>query len=268
MPSADALAAVAGRFHRGLALSCVVVGALALGACAVLPSDATALADAEQLNDPFEPVNRGIYAFNTEVRHTLSPLVADAGIFTPVLVGVHNVLVNLREPLVFSNDLIQGRDCAAGASLRRFMVNSTIGLGGVLDVGKDLGIEAHENDFGQTLAVWGAPAGPFMMLPVLGPSDFRGTTGMVVEYFADPVDVGFRGAGLHGVGLPLTGMDLTDREIEVGDDLDKLDRTSLDGYAALRSAYRQNLDSSISDDRCPAVLRIPSGGGNQQASGR
>jgi phospholipid-binding lipoprotein MlaA len=224
---------------------------MALNACALLPGDAAA-----QLNDPFEPVNRGIYAFNTEVRHALTPIAEEAAPLGPILLGLHNVLVNLREPLVFSNDLAQGRECAAGASLRRFMVNSTLGIGGLFDVGKQFGVEAHDNDFGQTLAVWGLPPGPFLMLPVLGPSDFRGTTGTAVEYFADPVDIGLQQAAASAAILPLAGMDLADRQIDAGSDLDKLERTSLDGYAALRSAYRQNLASSIADDKCPSVLRV------------
>ena len=227
-----------------------------LDACASLPSDAVALGQVEQLNDPLEAANREIYAFNTGARHVLSPVVEQGAVLGPLWLGVHNVLVNLREPLVFSNDLAQGRDCAAGASLRRFMVNSTLGIGGIFDVGKKFGIEAHENDFGQTLAVWGLPPGPFLMLPVLGPSDMRGTTGMAVEYFADPVDIGVRSASIVAATWPVTGIDVADREINAASDLDRLERSSLDGYAALRSAYRQDLESSIADDKCPAVLKV------------
>ena len=266
MPPRTTPTRLAGWLARSLALACLAIGTTALDACAPFMSDANALTDTEQLNDPLEPVNREVYAFNTEVRHALTPVAEQAGVLAPIWLGVHNVLVNLREPLVFSNDLLQGRDCAAGASLRRFMVNSTIGVVGIFDVGKQLGVEAHDNDFGQTLAVWGLPAGPFLMLPALGPSDLRGTTGMTVEYFVDPVDVAFGRAGRLAPNWPPTVADLADRQIEAASDLDKLERTSLDGYAALRSAYRQNLDEAIGDDKCPAVLRVPRDSGGQYAA--
>ncbi len=144
------------------------------------------------------------------------------------------------------------------------MVNSTLGIGGIFDVGKQFGIEAHDNDFGQTLAAWGLPPGPFLMLPVLGPSDLRGTTGTAVEYFADPVDIGFRSAGLLASTWPLGGMDVADREIDAASDLDSLERTSLDGYAALRSAYRQNLEHSIADDKCPNQLMVVGASGSSR----
>jgi phospholipid-binding lipoprotein MlaA len=235
------------------ALGLLVLACLGLQACA---PDSHALSEVAELNDPFEQANRQVYAFNTTVRTTLTPVVAGAAPLGPFWRGIHNVLVNLREPMVFANDLAQGRECAAGASLRRFMVNSTLGVGGILDVGKELGVEAHENDFGQTLAVWGMPSGPFLVIPALGPADARGVSGMAVEFAADPVDIGWRSLGLAEVSWPLTGMDIADRQIDSAGDLERLERSSLDGYAALRSAYRQNLEAAINDDKCPRVLSL------------
>jgi len=229
----------------------------ALSACAALPTDPTVRAEVELLNDPLEPMNREIYAFNTEVRRALEPLrkaTASGEPLAPIWIGIRNVLVNLREPLVFINDLAQGRECAAGASLRRFMVNSTLGVGGVFDVAKSYGIDAHDNDFGRTLAVFGIPDGPYLMLPVLGPADLRATAGIAAEYFADPVDIGLRRIGASAAGWSIAALDVTERNFEAAPDMEKLERTSLDGYAALRSAYRQYLAEDLKDDNCPAVL--------------
>ena len=171
--------------------------------------------------------------------------------------GIHNFLVNLREPLTFVNDLAQGRDCAAGASLRRFMVNSTLGVAGIFDVARELGVEAHDNDFGQTLAVWGLPSGPYMVLPVLGPSDLRAVSGTAVEFFADPVDLAWQSAGLIQVALPIAGADFVDRQLTATDDLNPDDRKIADQYVALREAYRRNLAASVTDDKCTPTLRQP-----------
>lgn len=207
-------------------------------------------------NDPLEPINRQIFAFNASISGPLEDVRDDAP-SGAVWRGIHNFLVNLREPLTFVNDLAQGRDCAAGASLRRFMVNSTLGVAGVFDVAKELGVEAHDNDFGQTLAVWGFPSGPYMVLPVLGPSDLRAVSGTAVEFFADPVDVAWQSAGLIQVALPLAGADFVDRQLTATDDLNPDDRKKSDQYVALREAYRRNLAASVADDKCAPTLRQP-----------
>ncbi|WP_139247313.1 VacJ family lipoprotein [Hyphomicrobium sp. NDB2Meth4] len=242
----------------------------ALSACAALPTDPTVRAEVELLNDPLEPMNREIYAFNTEVRRALEPLrkaTASGEPLAPIWIGIRNVLINLREPLVFINDLAQGRECAAGASLRRFMVNSTLGVGGVFDVAKSYGIDAHDNDLGRTLAVFGIPDGPYLMLPVLGPADLRATAGIAAEYFADPVDLGLRRVGASAASWSIAALDVTERNFEAAPDMEKLERTSLDGYAALRSAYRQYLAEDLKDDNCPAVLQPIAGASSATENG-
>ena len=237
-------------------LGCVFACA-SLTACADGLSNSLPRAGVVGTTDPFEDANRQAYAFNKTLRNAIMP--SDGGGSSGLAsawLPVHNVLVNLREPLVFANDLAQGRECAAGASLRRFMVNSTLGVGGLFDVAKRNGIEAHENNFGQTLGVWGVPAGPDMVLPLLGPTDLRGVAGEATEYFIDPVDVGLVRAGAGEVIWPRAGLDILDRQFEAAPDLAKLERTSLDGYAALRSAYRQDQAESFRNDNCPDVLRL------------
>ncbi len=237
-------------------LGCVFA-CIGLTACADGLSNSPSRAGLVGTSDPFESVNRPAYSFNKTLRNAILP--SDGGPssgLSSAWLPVHNVLVNLREPLVFANDLAQGRECAAGASLRRFMVNSTLGAGGLFDVAKRHGIEAHDNNFGQTLGVWGVPAGPYMVLPLLGPNDVRGIAGEATEYLIDPVDIGLQRAGAESVIWPRAGLDIADRQFDAAPDLAKLERTSLDGYAALRSAYRQDQAESFRNDNCPDVLRI------------
>jgi phospholipid-binding lipoprotein MlaA len=256
------------RFAAGMVWSCFFAGVLTLGACATNIPGTNAYQSGAQATDPFEPVNRRIFAFNTVVHRAVGSAADEADTTSPLLLAAHNFLVNLREPLVFANDMLQGRECASGASLRRFMVNSTRGVGGIFDVAKDLGVDAHENDFGQTLAVWGVPAGPYMVLPLVGASDLRGTAGMAVEYFADPVDLGFLQAGMASAILPVAGADAADRLLYGGSDFDHLRQRSLDEYAYLREAYRRDLEESIRDEKCPPVLRIPRDGALAADEGR
>lgn len=243
--------------RRVAALLGCAVACAALTACAGGPSGSGPRAGIINSTDPFESSNRQAHTFNKALRNAIMPSEAgsSSGLAT-AWAPLHNVLVNLREPLVFANDLAQGKECAAGASLRRFMVNSTLGVGGLIDVAKRNGIEAHDNDVGQTLGVWGVPAGPYLDLPLLGPTDLRGAAGQAAEFYIDPVDIGLQRAGAASVIWPRAGLDVLDRSFEAAPDLAKLERTSLDGYAALRSAYRQNEAASLRDDNCPDVLRI------------
>lgn len=237
----------------GRALVCAGFSACltALAACGLSPVRSSALIETD---DPLEPINRQIWAFNTTVTGPLDDVRDDAP-SGAVWRGIHNVLVNLREPLTFANDLAQGRDCAAGAALRRFMVNSTLGVGGIFDVARELGVPAHDNDFGQTLAVWGVPSGPFLMVPILGPWDARAATATAVEFVADPVDLAWRSAGLAQVVLPLAGADLLDRQLTGTDDASGTSSSAGDGYAAMRDAYRRNLAAAVADDKCPAAAQ-------------
>ena len=139
------------------------------------------------VNDPFEGVNRNIYAFNEAVdKAAIEPVARGyrAVVPEPGREGVHNVLTNLRQPIVFTNSVLQGNANASGETLSRFLINSTIGVAGIFDVASTLGIEEHDEDFGQTLGVWGAGSGAYIVLPVLGPSNVRDTVGMVADAVA------------------------------------------------------------------------------------
>jgi phospholipid-binding lipoprotein MlaA len=216
---------------------------------------ASALAQDDQ-NDPFEPVNRAIYNVNWLLDGLiLEPAARLYRIAAPQFVrtGVTNFLANLRTPVVLINDLLQGKPERAELTLGRFMFNTIMGVGGLIDVGGMLGMpERHHEDFGQTLGVYGVGSGPYLMLPLLGPSNVRDTVGQVVDLAFDPLTIlGAVDIGIFIVptelGLARTGTEsLSFRERNL-ENIDELRRSSIDEYAAVRSLYRQLRTSEIRD---------------------
>lgn len=219
---------------------------------AELVAQAQPAADMEDENDPLEGLNRGIFEFNRVVDGVF--IKPAAQIYRSVLPqeaqdGIRNFLRNLRSPLILLNNLLQGDMQAAGNTIGRFLLNTTAGLGGVMDLAAERGIPYRGEDFGQTLAVWGVGDGPYLMLPILGPSNVRDTSGMVAEWFVDPVNLYLDEEGLEWliyVRAGLTGIDARARSIDV---LNELERTSLDYYAAIRSLYRQQRTNDIRNSR-------------------
>jgi len=139
--------------------------------------------------DPLEPVNRPIFWFNEQFdRWLLEPVATGYDFVTPDRVQkcVSNFFRNLRFPILFANNLLQGKVDQAYMEIGRFGVNSTVGLAGLFDPATDWGLKTRSEDFGQTLAVWGFPPGPYLVLPLLGPSDVRDAAGMAVDSFGAP----------------------------------------------------------------------------------
>ncbi len=214
----------------------------------------------EQMNDPLEPMNRAIFDFNQ---------VVDAALIKPAAQGyraavpefgrerVHDFLVNLRAPWTFANDLLQGEFDRAGETLGRFAMNTTFGVAGIMDVAAEAGLPAHEEDFGQTLAVWGVEEGPYIVLPIFGPSTLRDTGGMAVDWYADPVNIVLREESLDWAQWTrggLTGLDTRERYLDV---LDEVERTSLDYYSSLRSLYRQRRNAEIKNGADVEAIPAP-----------
>ena len=137
----------------------------------------TSLLHAETINDPFEDINRITFEFNEALDNTIAKPVAEtyAKFPLPVKKGVTNFFDNLEEIDTTVNQVLQGKFKYAINDLSRFIINTTIGIGGLFDVATKIGLERHEEDFGQTLAQWGVPSGPYIMLPALGPSSLRDT---------------------------------------------------------------------------------------------
>ena len=198
-------------------------------------------------HDPYEATNREIFDFNLKVDRTfLRPTAERYQSTMPDVVrdGIHNVLANLDSPVIFANDLLQCEGSRAWTTARRAVVNSTLGIGGLVDVGSRMGLESHEEDFGQTLAVWGAGEGPYIVLPLLGPSNPRDITGQIADVALDPTTwVRMKQHVWWMAGRKyLIVLDTRTRNLEAFDDIE---RESLDFYASVRSMYRQHRASEI-----------------------
>jgi len=155
------------------------------GAVVLLASCATQ--DVSGANDPYEATNRKIFNFNQQLDKAVMKPVAQAYVDVvpePARDGVHNFLVNLNLPVTFANDILQGEIERTGETVARFTVNTTIGIGGLLDVATRIGVPFHTEDFGQTLAVWGVGEGPYLVLPLLGPKPPRDAVGYAVDSIA------------------------------------------------------------------------------------
>ncbi len=239
---------------------------LGLAGCATRPpaDDPESVAEYEQTNDPAEPTNRAMYAVHQRLDDYLlrpAAVIYRDGIPRPIRLGVHNMLSNLRSPVVLTNDILQGEPRRAGDTAGRFLINSTLGVGGVLDVARDhFGVAGHVEDFGQTFAHWGIGEGAFLFVPVIGPTNLRDLIGFGVGVVADPFfwfGQGVAVAALTGSRTAATVLDVREGLIET---LDEVQRTSMDPYATLRSGYRQRRRAEIenrSDPRAPLPLPPP-----------
>jgi phospholipid-binding lipoprotein MlaA len=228
--------------------------AASLSACATTGDNSPeARAEAERINDPFEIPNRFIFAVNRTVDMAL---LRPAAVFyrdwapAPVKRGTRNVLDNLNEPVTAFNEVFQGEPGKAGETLARFVINSTIGILGIFDVASEMGLERTKEDFGQTLGVWTKDyeGGPYLMLPLLGPSNPRDAIGLAVDYFWDPFNIVINKYGLETLGYIRWGAAAVDGRARTIEVLDDLERNSLDYYAAIRSAYRQRRAAEIRNE--------------------
>lgn len=235
---------------RTLALL-ALIGLPLLAACATRPdpSDPDAVAEFRQNNDPIEPFNRTMYSVHQGIDHyVLRPVAVGyrRAVPQPVRTGVRNVLGNLRTPVILANDMLQGEPRRAGDTLGRFLINSTLGVGGIFDVAESwFGVRGHSEDYGQTLAVWGVGEGAYLFIPILGPSNPRDLTGFGMGIAADPLTWVGQGVAVDALTGTRAGMTVVDTRESLIEPLDDVERTSLDPYATLRSAYRQRRNAEI-----------------------
>lgn len=234
---------------------------LALGACATRPpaSDQAAVQEFNENNDPLEPANRVSYAINNGLdTYVLAP-VARGYRYIPAVIRnpIHNVLENLTTPVLFINDVIQTKPRRAGDTFMRFVINTTAGVGGLFDVATDWGYPSHSTDFGVTMALWGVPDGPFLFLPVLGPSNPRDATGYGVDLLFDPLTYAPTGHGLVTADYARFGVGVVDTRERLLDQIDSIKKTALDPYATFRSLYRQNRASQIDATRTDDKATVP-----------
>ena len=243
-----------------LIAACLVAGLLA--GCATPPPAGHPEARREfyRTNDPLEPTNRVFYrvndALDTAVLRPAAIAYRDA-LPAPVRTGVHNILGNLATPVTLGNDMLEGKPQRAGDTFMRFLINTTLGGLGAVDVASRLGYPSHDADFGETLAVWGVPEGPFLFLPVFGPTNPRDTLGRGVDIAADPF--GWVGQGGAVTALNWTRFSLTavDARSRVLGEISAIKKTALDPYATFRSLYRQHRRAQIAKLRADNRHTIP-----------
>lgn len=232
---------------RPLAAVLLCLG-LAFGMCACAtapnPSDEAAYAEFQALNDPLEPLNRQTFQLNQALD---TMFLRPAAIFylniipPPFQRGTNNFLNNLRSPVIVFNDLLQLDFSRAGNTAMRFIINTTLGVLGLDERAAEFGYPLRDNDFGQTLAVWGVPEGPYLILPALGPSSPRDAAGKAVDgAILDPLGVlGNFDSSLSDLAWARLGVSAVNARARVDGEYEDLKRTSLDFYAAVRSLYRQ-----------------------------
>jgi phospholipid-binding lipoprotein MlaA len=199
----------------------------------------------QDIPDPLEPMNRAIFRFNNAAdQHVLEPVARTYQKVLPEQVrrSVRNFLANLAAPVILANDILQGDRDKAGDTFDRFMINSTLGVAGLFDVATKLGHEAHWADLGQTLGKYGMKSGPYLMLPLLGPSSVRDSLGRLGDGIADPWNQCCLNTPEQVGRYAADGISQREQALGVVDDLR---RNSLDFYATVRSAYAQRREAMI-----------------------
>jgi phospholipid-binding lipoprotein MlaA len=234
---------IARRSGSGLALRVATVICLMLmTGCASGPT--------ANRHDPLEPFNRGVYKFNDVVDRAVVKPVATVyrdALPSPIRTGVNNFFSNLQDAWSAVNSALQLKGEAAGNNLVRFGVNTFLGLGGVLDIASEMRIERHTEDFGQTLGYWGVGAGPYLVLPLLGPSTVRDTAALPVDAKGNLV------SGISDVPTrnSATALSLLDRRSRLLDATALLDQVALDPYTFTRDAFLQRRQNSVYDGNPP-----------------
>jgi phospholipid-binding lipoprotein MlaA len=212
----------------------------------VVLSSGVGRADDGATPDPWEPFNRAMFTFNDHLdRWVLEPVAKGYDVVTPDELQhcIRNFFWNLRVPIQGLNGLVQGKPVQSASDVGRFTVNTTIGLAGFLDPATYFGLDRHEEDFGQTLGVWGVPNGPYLVIPVLGPSTIRDTGGLAVDSLLTPTWYFLDAAVTVGSRVVET---VNTRAI-VLQDVERARDASFDFYSAVRSAYLQHRETLLRD---------------------
>jgi len=215
-------------------------------------------------NDPFESVNRKIFWFNDKIDiNVLEPVahVYEDNVPRPIQTGIGNFFENLKYPKYLVSDIVQLKFTQALEHTGRFLVNTTVGIAGLMDVAEDMGLEKHREDFGTALGYHGVGEGPYIVLPLVGPSNVRDTVGFVVDTFLDPFNFldprfGWPYSGVRsGVSDPVTIGGVTVRTIDdragLIEAVDSARESAVDYYLFIESAYHQHREGLIHDGYVP-----------------
>jgi len=244
-----------------VALIAPVVTVLMLGGCATPPpadADADEISEWKANNDPLEPMNRAMFAVNQAVdKAVIKPVAQGYQTVVPVFgrQRVHDFITNLRSPVILANDLMQGEPDLAAQTFSRFFMNTGFGIAGLFDVATEGGIPFHDQDFGLTLARWGVGEGPYLVLPLLGPSNPRDATGIVAEWVSDPFNIYMDNTGREWLVWTRAGVAGLDKRQGLLDSLDDVERNSVDYYAALRTLYRQQRAQKLNNAKAKGQAR-------------
>ena len=212
----------------------------------------------EAVNDPLESLNRSIFEFNEGLQDVLLRPIAkfyNTNVNLTVRQGISNFLDNLSSPVIFANDLLQGEFERALTTFGRAIINTTIGIVGFADVALELGLKRHDEDFGQTLAVYGMGEGFYLVLPIFGPSSPRDAIGkLVIDPYLDPLGLWLGNTDRQNIEYTLAGAEGLDEYAGIVDELNQVKKTSVDYYAAVRSLYRQKRKTEINNG---SILELP-----------
>lgn len=204
----------------------------------------------DQKQDPLEPINRKIFEFNRVVDGMLLEPFANLYNLTVnenVQRSIASFLYNLGEPVTLANDFLQAKGERGLETFSRFMINTTFGLFGIFDVAEKLGLPRHHEDFGQTLAVWGLPSGPYLVVPLLGSSTPCSLTGRLTDFYLSPYNYYMVHYNRRQYIYVRLGVDTLVKRAQYADDIRNFRENSLDFYAAVRSFYLQNQKAQVQD---------------------
>lgn len=229
-------------------MTIMAMALILLASCA--SSNRVSVAEGLEINDPIEDTNRVILNVNEAIdKAVLEPVARGYRYATPEAFRyvLRNFLRNLKSPIIIANQLLQGDLEGTANSTGRFVINTLAGFGGILDLAEQGGIPYEPEDFGQTLAVWGVDNGPYLVIPLLGPSTARDATGSLVDMYADPVRIYLFNTDREGWHYGRTAASIIDQREEMLELIDDLRRNSYDYYAAIRSAYVQRRQALVND---------------------
>lgn len=209
----------------------------------------TGCATSQNPQDPLEKYNRAVFSFNDAVDRTVLKPTATAYKKTPSFVqtGVNNFFGNLSDAWSAVNNLLQGKGQAGMGDMTRFAMNSTFGIVGLLDIASEAGIPKHNEDFGQTLGTWGVPSGPYLMLPLLGPSTIRDTAALPADMAGDIWSYKYP-ANWRNVGK---AVNIVDKRAVLLDASNLMEEAALDRYEFIRDGYMQRRQSQVYDGNVP-----------------
>lgn len=255
---------IAGRLRR-VALAFLLVGTGLVTGCASVQQLEQQVRTAGSQVDPIEPVNRTIYSFNDTVdRYFFKPVAEGYKFILPTIVRdcVSNAFGNIADVPTSANNLLQGKFKEAGSDVCRVAINSTVGVLGCFDVASRWGFEKHTEDFGQTLGRWGVGLGPYVVIPLLGPSSLRDSLALIVDSQLDPL--GYINVPPRNIGY---GVRVVDKRARLLDTTNLLQDAALDPYLFVRDAYLARRRSQVADGAPPPATNTQGGDATSPTQG-